>query len=65
MSKVLPKGHASCYSKAFKYTPAASTDVAKTFAKARKRMEDQRKAEEKALEEQSHVVSVKFRNQQG
>lgn len=39
----LPKGHQSCYSHAFKYTPAAATDVRKTFRRVREAM---RKAEE-------------------
>ena len=35
MQTSLPKGHVSCLSKAFKYTPAVNTDVAKTFARVR------------------------------
>jgi hypothetical protein len=31
----LPKGHASILSPTFKYVPAASTDLAKTFARIR------------------------------
>jgi hypothetical protein len=31
----LPKGHTSILSPAFKYVPAASTDLAKTFARLR------------------------------
>lgn len=31
----LPKGHVSILSSAFKYTPAGSTDLAKTFARVR------------------------------
>lgn len=38
MSKLLPKGHLSVLSKAFKYTPAASTDVARTFARVRREL---------------------------
>lgn len=58
--KTLPKGHASCYSKEFKYTPAASTDLAKTFAKIRKKMEEQRKAEEKKQIEEANSNVFKF-----
>lgn len=29
----LPKGHLSCLDPAFRYTPAAKTDLAKTFAR--------------------------------
>jgi len=35
MEKTLPKGHVSCLSGTFKYTPALSTSVAKTFARIR------------------------------
>ena len=35
MQTSLPKGHVSCLSKSFKYTPAVNTDVAKTFARVR------------------------------
>jgi hypothetical protein len=31
--KVLPKGHISCLSKSFRYTPAMNTNVANTFAR--------------------------------
>jgi hypothetical protein len=37
----LPKGHTSILSPAFRYVPAASTDLAKTFARLR---EQQRRA---------------------
>jgi hypothetical protein len=33
VTKTLPKGHVSCLSSAFRYTPASYTDVAKTFAR--------------------------------
>jgi hypothetical protein len=33
MTKTLPKGHVSCLSSAFRYTPAAHTNVASTFAR--------------------------------
>ena len=35
MQKTLPKGHASCLSPAFKYTPSTHTDLGKTFARIR------------------------------
>lgn len=38
MKRVLPKGHRSCLSAGFKYTPAASTDVARTFARVRREL---------------------------
>ena len=31
----LPKGHVSCLSDAFRYTPALETDIVKTFARIR------------------------------
>jgi len=31
----LPKGHLSCLSDAFRYTPASETDIVKTFARVR------------------------------
>lgn len=33
MTKTLPKGHVSCLSKSFRYTPAVSTNVAATFTR--------------------------------
>lgn len=51
----LPKGHLSCYAQGFKYTPAASTDVAKTFA----RIKRERKAAEATAAAETHVVSIK------
>ena len=33
MTKTLPKGHVSCLSNAFRYTPAAHTNLASTFAR--------------------------------
>ncbi len=33
MTKTLPKGHVSCLSNTFQYTPATHTNVANTFAR--------------------------------
>jgi hypothetical protein len=33
MTKTLPKGHVSCLSNAFRYTPASHTNIASTFAR--------------------------------
>lgn len=41
MSKPLPKGHVSCLSEAFRYTPASSTNVSKTFARVRRQLSRQ------------------------
>lgn len=38
MEKTLPKGHVSCLSKSFHYTPAASTNVAATFARIKREL---------------------------
>ena len=37
MPKTLPKGHAHLLGEGFRYTPAVHTDLAKTFARIRKR----------------------------
>ena len=37
MPKTLPKGHASLLGEGFRYIPAIHTDLAKTFARIRKR----------------------------
>ncbi len=44
MAKTLPKGHLSCLTTQFKYTPAAHTDLAKTFARVRRRQLRERAA---------------------
>jgi hypothetical protein len=38
MSKLLPKGHVSCLSSTFRYTPAMQTNVAQTFARIRREL---------------------------
>jgi len=38
MDKALPKGHVSCLSESFRYTPASGTNVAKTFARVQRRL---------------------------
>jgi len=38
MSKVLPKGHRSCLSAAFHYTPAVHTNIANTFARIKREL---------------------------
>jgi hypothetical protein len=43
MQITLPKGHQSCLSRSFKYTPAVETDVAKTFARVRLQLAAQAK----------------------
>jgi hypothetical protein len=44
MQKLLPKGHASCLSQGFRYTPAVETNVAKTFARIRAQLAAQSKS---------------------
>jgi len=36
--KTLPKGHVSCLAPSFRYTPAASTDLARSFARIRRQL---------------------------
>ncbi len=38
MDRTLPKGHLSCLSESFRYVPASGTNVAKTFAKIKRRL---------------------------
>ncbi len=38
MNKPLPKGHVSCLSEAFRYTPASNTNISKTFARIRRQL---------------------------
>jgi hypothetical protein len=38
MNKTLPKGHLSCLSESFRYTPAVGTNVAKTLARIRRQL---------------------------
>ncbi len=44
MMKTLPKGHLSCLSNAFRYTPAAHTNVASTFARIKRELKGRRAA---------------------
>jgi hypothetical protein len=44
MQRLLPKGHVSCLSRGFRYTPAAGTDLAKTFARIRRQLKAEAKA---------------------
>ena len=41
MSKTLPKGHLSCLSNSFRYTPAAGTNVANTVARIKQELGEQ------------------------
>jgi hypothetical protein len=41
MTKTLPKGHVSCLSNAFRYTPAAHTNIASTFARISRQLKTQ------------------------
>jgi hypothetical protein len=36
VTKTLPKGHVSCLSSTFRYTPALHTDLAQTFARIKR-----------------------------
>jgi hypothetical protein len=41
MLKTLPKGHTSCLSLQFKYTPASHTNLGKTFARIKLQLRGQ------------------------
>jgi hypothetical protein len=41
MPNTLPKGHLSCLSSAFRYTPAVRTNIAETFARVRRELQEQ------------------------
>lgn len=41
MSRALPKGHLSCLSNSFRYTLAADTNVASTFARIKPELREQ------------------------
>lgn len=43
MTKTLPKGHVSCLSNAFRYTPASHTDLRRTFARIEREVRVQSK----------------------
>ena len=45
MLKTLPKGHTSCLSLQFKYTPASHTDLGKTFARIKLQLTGQSEEE--------------------
>lgn len=40
MLGTLPKGHLSCLSSAFRYTPAVSTNIAETFARISRQLRE-------------------------
>lgn len=50
MAKTLPKGHLSCLSNAFRYTPAAHTNVANTFARIARELEAPAPASRRRIE---------------
>jgi hypothetical protein len=47
--KTLPKGHVSCLAPSFTYTPAANTDLAKSFAQIRRRLLSEQKTQAATL----------------
>jgi hypothetical protein len=40
MPSTLPKGHLSCLSNAFRYTPAVRTNIAETFARIKRELQE-------------------------
>jgi hypothetical protein len=57
MSSNLPKGHLSCLSNAFRYTPALRTNIAETFARIRRELQN-RDANAATAQEAPVVVRV-------
>lgn len=58
MSKVLPKGHRSCLSGAFRYTPAVQTNIADTFARIKRELTERSAAHASASETQVEFSPV-------
>ncbi len=58
MSKVLPKGHVSCLSSAFRYTPAMQTNVASTFARIKRELAERSAAHTLVQEPRIEVAPV-------
>jgi hypothetical protein len=58
MSKVLPKGHRSCLSGAFRYTPAVHTNIADTFARIQRELTDRGDAHASAPQPRTEFSSV-------
>jgi hypothetical protein len=58
MSKVLPKGHPSCLSAAFRYTPAMHTNIANTFARIKRELTERSEAQVSARQPRSEFPVV-------
>lgn len=58
MSKTLPKGHLSCLSSAFRYTPAAHTNIAQTFARIARERKERREESAAVQTEPQHTMLV-------
>jgi hypothetical protein len=58
MSKVLPKGHRSCLSGAFRYTPAVQTNIANTFARIKRELAERSGAHASAPEARNEFSPV-------
>jgi hypothetical protein len=56
MQKILSKGHTSCLSPVFKYTPAIHTDLRNTFARIKRQLKEQFK------EDRAKVCPLPARN---
>ncbi|HSD43148.1 MAG TPA: hypothetical protein VLD36_14930 [Burkholderiales bacterium] len=57
MPSTLPKGHLSCLSSAFRYTPAVRTNIAETFARIKQELQE-READAPASQEAPVIVRV-------
>jgi hypothetical protein len=58
MSMILPKGHLSCLSSAFRYTPAVQTNIASTFARIRRELTEKIGAHGAAPQGRTELVPV-------
>ncbi|HKC43263.1 MAG TPA: hypothetical protein VKC64_05510 [Burkholderiales bacterium] len=58
MSKMLPKGHLSCLSKTFRYTPAAHTNVAQTFARIARELKEREEQSAAVQADPQHAMLV-------
>jgi hypothetical protein len=58
MSKILPKGHLSCLSSGFRYTPAMQTNIANTFARIKRELAERSEARTSEQEPRIEVSLV-------
>lgn len=59
MTKTLPKGHVSCLSTGFKYTPSGSTDIGVTFERIRRQIKAQQDSAETERQRAASPANVR------